>query len=95
MLRTKQKRTEQAADLWLQSQIGEEERFGDLMRRMARVKQTAPCRRRYVAMPSSSSSTADTPPAGASSEDTLSNVAAEELHPGDTLEFGEIGRAHV
>jgi hypothetical protein len=39
-------------------------------------------------MPSSSSSAADTPPAGASSEDTLSNVAAEELHPGDTVEFG-------
>jgi hypothetical protein len=36
----------------------------------------------------SSSSAADTPPAGASSEDTLSNVAAEELHPGDTVEFG-------
>jgi hypothetical protein len=39
-------------------------------------------------MPSSSSSAADTPPAGASSEDTLSNVAVEELHPGDTVEFG-------
>jgi hypothetical protein len=39
-------------------------------------------------MPSSSSSAADTPPAGASSEDTLSDVAAEELHPGDTVEFG-------
>jgi hypothetical protein len=39
-------------------------------------------------MPSSSSSAADTPPAGASSEDTLSNVAAEELRPGDTVEFG-------
>jgi hypothetical protein len=26
-------------------------------------------------------------PAGASSEDTLSNVEAEELHPGDTVEF--------
>jgi hypothetical protein len=39
-------------------------------------------------MPSSSSSAADTPPAGASSEDTLSNVAAKELHPGDTVEFG-------
>jgi hypothetical protein len=38
-------------------------------------------------MPSSSSSAADTPPAGASSEDTLSNVAAEELHPGNTVEF--------
>ena len=41
MLRTKQKRTEQAADLWLQSQIGEEERFGDLMRRMAWENKTA------------------------------------------------------
>jgi hypothetical protein len=39
-------------------------------------------------MSSSSSSAAATPPAGASSEDTLSNVAAEELHPGDTVEFG-------
>jgi hypothetical protein len=39
-------------------------------------------------MPSSSSSAANTPPAGASSEDTLSNVAVEELHPGDTVEFG-------
>jgi hypothetical protein len=51
------------------------------------VKQTARRRRRYVAMPSSSSFAADTPPAGASSEGTLSNVAAEELHPGDTVEF--------
>jgi hypothetical protein len=39
-------------------------------------------------MPSSSSSAANTPPADASSEDILSNVAAEELHPGDTVEFG-------
>jgi hypothetical protein len=39
-------------------------------------------------MPSSSSSAGDTPPAGASSEDTLSNLAAEELRPGDTVEFG-------
>jgi hypothetical protein len=39
-------------------------------------------------MPSSSSSAANTPPADASSENTLSNVAAEELHPGDTVEFG-------
>jgi hypothetical protein len=53
---------------------------------LAHVKQTA--RRRYVAMPSSSSSAADTPPAGASSEDTLSNMAVEELHPSDTVEFG-------
>jgi hypothetical protein len=61
------------------------------------VKQTARRRRRYVAMPSSSSSAADTPPVGASSEDTLSNVAAEELHPGDTVEFGmsRISSVHV
>jgi hypothetical protein len=39
-------------------------------------------------MPSSSSSDANTPPADASSEDTLSNVAATELHPADTVEFG-------
>jgi hypothetical protein len=39
-------------------------------------------------MPSSSSSAADTPLAGASSEDTLSNVAVAELQPGDTVEFG-------
>jgi hypothetical protein len=39
-------------------------------------------------MPSSSSSAANWPPADASSEDTLSNVAAEELRPGDTVEFG-------
>jgi hypothetical protein len=55
---------------------------------LARVKQTARRRRRYVAMPSSSSSAADTPSAGASSEETLSNVAAEELRTGDTVEFG-------
>jgi hypothetical protein len=35
-------------------------------------------------MPSSSSSAATTP----TSENTLSNVAATELHPGDTVEFG-------
>jgi hypothetical protein len=39
-------------------------------------------------MPSSSSSATDTPPTGASSEGTLSNMAMEELHPGDTVEFG-------
>jgi hypothetical protein len=55
---------------------------------LARVKQTARRRRRYVAMPSSSSSAANTPPTDASSEDTLSNVAVEELHPGDMVEFG-------
>ena len=41
MLRTKRKRAEQAADLLLQSQIGEEERFRDLMRRMVRENKTA------------------------------------------------------
>jgi hypothetical protein len=55
---------------------------------LARVKQTAHHRRWYVAMPSSSSSATNTPPGGASSEDTLSNVAAKELHPGDIVEFG-------
>jgi hypothetical protein len=59
-----------------------------LVEDLARVKQTARRRWRYVAMTSSSSSAADTPPVGASSEDTLSNVAAEKLHPGDTVEFG-------
>jgi hypothetical protein len=40
-------------------------------------------------MPSSSSSAVDTPPpADTSSEETLSNVAAEELRAGDTVEFG-------
>jgi hypothetical protein len=55
---------------------------------LARVKQTARRRQRYVAMSSSSSSAAKTPPTDSSSEDTLSNVAAAELHPGDTVEFG-------
>jgi hypothetical protein len=59
-----------------------------LVEDLARVKQTARRRRRYVGMPSSSSSASNTPPGDASSEDTLSNVAAEELHPGDTVEFG-------
>jgi hypothetical protein len=58
-----------------------------LVEDLARVKQTARQHRRYVAMSSSSSSAANTPPADASSEDTLSNVAAEELRPGDTVEF--------
>jgi hypothetical protein len=40
-------------------------------------------------MSSSSTSAADMPPpADASSEETLSNVAAEELRAGDTVEFG-------
>jgi hypothetical protein len=38
-------------------------------------------------MPTSSSSAANTPTADSSSEDTLSNVATVELHPGDTVEF--------
>ena len=37
----KQKQIKQAADLRVQSQIGEEERFRDLMRRMARENKTA------------------------------------------------------
>jgi hypothetical protein len=51
------------------------------------VKQTARRRRWYVAMPSSSSAAA-TLPADTSSEETLSNVAAEELRAGDTVDFG-------
>jgi hypothetical protein len=39
-------------------------------------------------MPSSSSSVADTPPTDVSSEETLSNVAVEELRDGGTVEFG-------
>jgi hypothetical protein len=39
-------------------------------------------------MSSSSLSAANTPTADASSKDTLSNVAAAELHLGDTVEFG-------
>jgi hypothetical protein len=62
---------------------------------LARVKQTARRRRRYVAMPSSSSSAANSPPAGASFEDTLSSVAAEELRPGDTVEFGVLRMSSV
>jgi hypothetical protein len=53
-----------------------------------RIKQTARRRQRYVAMPSSSSSTANTPLAYSSSEDTLSDLAAAELQPGHTVEFG-------
>ena len=37
----KRERLENAADLRLQSQLGEEERFWDLMRRMARENKTA------------------------------------------------------
>jgi hypothetical protein len=52
------------------------------------VKQTARRRRRYVAMPTSSSSAAATPLADASSEETLSTVAVEELRAGDMVFFG-------
>jgi hypothetical protein len=38
-------------------------------------------------MPTSSSSAAATPPADASSEETLSTVAAEELRAGDMVDF--------
>jgi hypothetical protein len=55
---------------------------------LACMKQTARRRRRYVAMPSSSSSAATAPTAEASSEDLSGTVAAEELRPGDTVEFG-------
>jgi peptide/nickel transport system permease protein/oligopeptide transport system permease protein len=41
MILTRRKQAEQAMDIALQSQIGEEERFGDLMRRMARENKTA------------------------------------------------------
>jgi hypothetical protein len=64
---------------------------------LAHVKQIARRRRRYVAMPSSFLSAANTSPADASSEDTLSNVAATELHPGDTVDFSvsRISSVHV
>jgi hypothetical protein len=39
-------------------------------------------------MPSSSSSTANTPLGESSSEGTCSDLAAVELHPGHTVEFG-------
>jgi hypothetical protein len=52
------------------------------------VKQTARHRRRYVAMTSSSSSVATTPTAEASFEDLSGTVAAAELRPGDSVEFG-------
>jgi hypothetical protein len=67
--------------------------IGDL----ARVKQTARHRRRYVAMSSSSSSAANTLPADSSSEDTLSDLVAAELQPGHMVEFGvsRISSVHV
>jgi hypothetical protein len=55
---------------------------------LARVKQTARRHRWYVAMSSSSSSVVTMPTAEASSEDTSGTVAAAELRPGDTVEFG-------
>jgi hypothetical protein len=55
---------------------------------LACVKQTARRRRWYVAMSSSFSSAATTPTVEASSEDTSGTVAAAELRPGDTVEFG-------
>jgi hypothetical protein len=58
------------------------------VRELARVKQTARRRRQYVAMSSSSSSAATTPTAEASSEDLSGTMAAAELQPGDTVEFG-------
>jgi hypothetical protein len=57
--------------------------FGNL----ARIKQTARCRRRYVAM-SSSLSIASASPAAPSSEGNLSDLAVMELQPGHTVEFG-------
>jgi hypothetical protein len=39
-------------------------------------------------MSSSSSSAANTSPVDSSSEDTLSDLAATELQPGHTVEFG-------
>jgi hypothetical protein len=67
--------------------------IGDL----ARIKQTTRRRRRYVAMSSSSSSAANAPSGESSSEDTLSDLAAMELHPGHMVEFGvsRISSVHV
>jgi hypothetical protein len=64
---------------------------------LARVKQTARRRRRYGAMPSSSSFAMTTPTVGASSEDLSGIAAAAELLPGDIVEFGVswISLAHV
>ena len=41
MLRAKREQIEKAADIRLESQLGEEERFGDLLRRMARENKIA------------------------------------------------------
>jgi hypothetical protein len=53
---------------------------------LARIKQTARCRRRYVAM-SSSSSAASASSIVPSSKETLSDLAVMELQPGHTVEF--------
>jgi hypothetical protein len=45
-------------------------------------------RRRYIAMSSSSSSATNTPLGESLTEDTLSDLAAVELHPGHMVEFG-------
>jgi hypothetical protein len=55
---------------------------------LARVKQTARRRRRYVAMSSFSSSAANAPLADSSSKDTFSDFVAVELQLGHTVEFG-------
>jgi hypothetical protein len=55
---------------------------------LARVKQTARRHRRYVAMPTFSSSAAATPPTDVSSKETLSTMAVEELRAGDMVDFG-------
>jgi hypothetical protein len=58
--------------------------IGDL----ARVKQTARRHQWFIVMSSSFSSAANTPLADSPSEDTLSDLAAVELQPGHTVEFG-------
>jgi hypothetical protein len=55
---------------------------------LARMKQTACRHRRYVAMPTSSSSAATTPTIETPFEDLSGGAAAAELLPGDTVEFG-------
>jgi hypothetical protein len=55
---------------------------------LARVKQTVRYHRRYVAMPSSSSSATATPLGESPSKGTFSDLAAVELHPGHMVEFG-------
>jgi hypothetical protein len=57
--------------------------IGDL----ALVKQTTRRRGRYVAMSYSSSSATNALSADSSSEDTLSDLAAVELHLGHMVEF--------